>query len=452
MSDRTETDRALLPATQDIMVLRLVFSAGQLVSDQQWPLVPGTLFLGRASDSEAGVALPNDRRASSVHAKISVGAAGIRITDEGSKNYTFVNGQKVEESALADGDLIRVGDSLLLICNEPAQVRDVVGPNAEIRSFILGSAAATRRFRCQLAEAAEQPHAVLLLGESGTGKELAARALHMLSSRRKNKLIKVNVAALSQSLFESELFGHAAGAFTGAREARSGRFHEAEGGTLFLDEIGELSMDLQPKLLSVIEDQKFRPIGGRADQPCDVRVIAATNRDLDTAVRAGQFRLDLQQRLARRVIRLPPLRERPEDILPLFLHYLQLPPEQLSHVLSARLCEALMLYSWPGNIRELQNVCTMVQTSFDPTGGFQLQVILNRLAPSPPVIPLVEPRAAFARKRTEQYNAETLARLLKEREGNISQLSELTQLSRRTLKRLLIRFGIDYETYRKKKK
>ncbi len=211
-------------------------------------------------------------------------------------------------------------------------------------------------------------------------------------------------------------------------------------------------MDLQPKLLSVIEDQKFRPIGGRADQPCDVRVIAATNRDLDAAVRAGHFRLDLQQRLARRVIRLPPLRERPEDILPLFLHYLQLPPEQLSHVLSARLCEALMLYSWPGNIRELQNVCTMVQASFDPTGGFQLQVILNRLAPSPPVIPLVEPRAAFVRKRTDQYNAETLARLLQEKEGNISQLSELTQLSRRTLKRLLIRFGIDYETYRKKKK
>ena len=200
---------------------------------------------------------------------------------------------------------------------------------------------------------------VLITGETGTGKELAARALHHLSPRRGKALIKVNCAALPAGLVESELFGHEKGAFTGAIARKIGRFELAHGGTLFLDEIGDLPLELQPKLLRVLQEGEFERIGASHTIPVDVRVIAATNRDLEIAIRENRFRSDLYYRLNVFPIRLPPLRERTEDI-PLLVRYLTLKygprlGKRISNV-SPAIMKMLQTYSWPGNVRELENV------------------------------------------------------------------------------------------------
>jgi formate hydrogenlyase transcriptional activator len=200
---------------------------------------------------------------------------------------------------------------------------------------------------------------VLITGETGTGKELVARAVHNLSPRQGKALIKVNCAALPAGLIESELFGHEKGAFTGAIARKIGRFELAHGGTLFLDEIGDLPLELQPKLLRVLQEGEFERIGAAHTITVDVRVIAATNRDLEAAIRDGRFRSDLYYRLDVFPIRLPPLRERAEDI-PLLVRYLTLKygprlGKKISHV-SPALMEMLQTYAWPGNVRELENV------------------------------------------------------------------------------------------------
>ncbi len=200
---------------------------------------------------------------------------------------------------------------------------------------------------------------VLITGETGTGKELVARALHNLSPRRGKALIKLNCAALPAGLIESELFGHEKGAFTGAIARKIGRFELAHGGTLFLDEIGDLPLELQPKLLRVLQEGEFERIGASHTTTVDVRVVAATNRDLETAVQGNRFRSDLYYRLNVFPIRVPPLRERTEDI-PLLVRYLTLKyghrlGKRISNVPPAIL-EVLQTYSWPGNVRELENV------------------------------------------------------------------------------------------------
>jgi transcriptional regulator with GAF, ATPase, and Fis domain len=199
---------------------------------------------------------------------------------------------------------------------------------------------------------------VLILGESGTGKELVARALHLKSPRRDRPFIAVNCAALSETLFESELFGHEKGAFTGAIATKKGRFELAQGGTIFLDEVGELALSLQPKLLRVLEQREFERVGGTSAHPLDIRVVAATNRDLTDDVRAGKFREDLYHRLNVISLFSPPLRDRKEDIAVLAQYFLQRSAERCKrHVagVSPEVQDILLQYSWPGNVRELAN-------------------------------------------------------------------------------------------------
>ena len=205
---------------------------------------------------------------------------------------------------------------------------------------------------------ADSDASVLVTGESGTGKELVARALHRRSRRRAAPFVAVNCAAMPEGLLESELFGHVRGAFTDAKSAKDGLFTQAHGGTIFLDEIGDMPMALQPKLLRALQERTIRPVGARAEVPVDVRVIAATNRDLEAAIEEGSFRGDLFYRINVVQIALPPLRARAGDILPLAQHFVRAYARRADkdvRGISRAAAERLLAYAWPGNVRELQN-------------------------------------------------------------------------------------------------
>jgi transcriptional regulator with GAF, ATPase, and Fis domain len=224
---------------------------------------------------------------------------------------------------------------------------------------IVGSSGALRKVLEQVDLVASTDSTVLILGESGTGKELVARAIHERSPRRKHPLIKVNCGAVPHELFESEFFGHVKGAFTGAIKDRVGRFELADGGDIFLDEIGEIPLSLQPKLLRVLQEKQFERVGDAQTRTVNVRVLAATNRDLKEEVRLGSFREDLYYRLSVFPIEVPPLRERIEDIPALALHFIERTARRMNLALPKLVraqVEQLKNYSWPGNVRELENV------------------------------------------------------------------------------------------------
>jgi DNA-binding NtrC family response regulator len=238
------------------------------------------------------------------------------------------------------------------------EVAELAGGIGGIEGFV-GCSDAMNRLCQMIKRVAAMPSTVLLQGESGVGKEVAARALHSMSPRAQRPFVPVNCGAISPELIESELFGHAKGAFTGASEAHHGLFYYARGGTLFLDEIAELPLSMQAKLLRVLEDRMIRPVGSTREIPVDIRVVAATNRNLADEVRHGRFRQDLFYRLDVVNIVIPPLRQRREDILPLARHFaaqlashLGLPAVPLDDDIVAR----LQTYDWPGNVRELKNL------------------------------------------------------------------------------------------------
>ncbi len=242
---------------------------------------------------------------------------------------------------------------------ENARLAEEAGVGGEL----LGRSPAMRALRDTLGRVAPTDATVLVSGENGTGKELVARALHAGSARRARPLVVVNCAAIPDTLFESELFGHAKGAFTGATEARRGKFEEADRGTLFLDEIGEVPVALQAKLLRALESGEIERVGGRGVERVDVRVVAATNRDLPADVRAGRFREDLYYRLLVVPVHVPPLRERRDDVPLLARHFLEvaarplrLPPKTLADDAVA----ALVRHPWPGNVRELRHAMARV--------------------------------------------------------------------------------------------
>jgi len=224
---------------------------------------------------------------------------------------------------------------------------------------IVGQSAALRQVLQLVETVAKGNSTVLLLGETGTGKELVARAIHNRSRRRDRTFVKLNCAAIPSGLFESELFGHERGAFTGAIAQKTGRLELADDGSLFLDEIGDIPLELQPKLLRVLQEREFERLGSTRTKRVDVRVIAATHRDLEDMILKGQFRSDLYYRLNVFPIFIPPLRERPEDIPLLVQHFVEVAAQRMDKTIDtipSGTMEALVQYRWPGNIRELENV------------------------------------------------------------------------------------------------
>jgi formate hydrogenlyase transcriptional activator len=276
-----------------------------------------------------------------------------------------LNGRVRELEAL----VTRQAAALQAAESEARQLRArLEGENAYLRDeeragrglgLLLGHGAAMQAIRRAIAQVAPTDSTVLILGETGTGKELVARAIHMLSPRRESLLVKVNCAALAPGVLASELFGHEAGAFTGASKRRVGRFELADHGSLFLDEIGELPAETQIHLLRVLQERAIERVGGNESIPVDVRVVAATNRDLNAAIAEGSFRTDLFYRLNVFPIRLPPLRERPEDVLVLMNQFVTRFARRMNKSVRAidpRTLERAREYPWPGNVRELENL------------------------------------------------------------------------------------------------
>jgi len=252
---------------------------------------------------------------------------------------------------------------------------------------IVGKSSTLRQLLEMVKTVAPSDSTVLLLGETGTGKELIARAIHNRSGRRERTLVKVNCAAIPTGLLESELFGHERGAFTGAIAQKVGRLELADGGSLFLDEIGDIPLELQPKLLRVLQEREFERLGSTRTKKVDVRVVAATHRDLETMIVDKQFRSDLYYRLNVFPITIPPLRERPEDIPLLVQHFVQQTARNMNKAIDTISCDtmdALAQYSWPGNIRELENVIERaVILSPGPVLRLSIRDLHTRIAPGP---------------------------------------------------------------------
>ena len=262
-------------------------------------------------------------------------------------------------------DLVRQALEIRRLMSIPVEFSGSRGArnNGELSALqtdtLVGNSAQMQEVYKAIGRVAPQDVTVLIRGESGTGKELVARALYQHSPRVKGQFLAVNCAAIPDALLESELFGHEKGSFTGADQRRIGKFEQCSGGTLFLDEIGDMSPLVQSKVLRVLQSQQFERVGGNQTITTDVRVIAATNRDLEKMVEDGDFRSDLYYRLSGFTIQLAPLRDRPEDLPPLLENYLGIFSKELSkdvHGISPEAMDALTSYSWPGNVRELQNV------------------------------------------------------------------------------------------------
>jgi nitrogen regulation protein NR(I) len=327
------------------------------------------------------------------------------------------------------------------------------------RPPLVGESPAMKGIYDIVAKVADSPSTVLITGESGTGKELIAKALHRGSPRRDKPLIKVNCAAIPKDLVESELFGYERGAFTGAVGSKPGRFELADGGTLFLDEIGEVPVEMQVKLLRAIQESEFERVGGIKTLRVDVRLIAATNRDLKQLIADGKFREDLYYRLAVVPIALPPLRDRREDIPLLVRHFIGKYDERLGKRVEGIEDEALQLllgYSWPGNIRELENL--MERSVLFADGPLILASALpdslrekGPLAPVPiaamgPLGAIAAPSGASMKEIVRQAQAELekelIARALEETGGNVTRAAKRLQISRKSLQVKMKELGL----------
>jgi transcriptional regulator with GAF, ATPase, and Fis domain len=292
-----------------------------------------------------------DSAVSRVHAEAEPKAGGLWIRDLNSRNGTFVEGVSVGAAQVRDGFSIRVGTTELHVNVGPA-IAETVEPWPSNRfGNLLGKSAVMRELFATLARVAPLDTCIMIQGETGTGKEVVARAIHEASNRAHAPFTVVDCAALSETLIEAELFGHVKGAFTGAHQSRAGAIESAHGGTVFLDEIGELPLSMQPRLLRVLESSTIRRVGESKHRRVDVRFLSATHRDLLSMVNRGEFREDLYFRLAIVPVRVPPLRERPEDISYLLEHF----SNGASGWITPSLVRSLEARPWRGNVRELRN-------------------------------------------------------------------------------------------------
>jgi DNA-binding NtrC family response regulator len=321
-------------------------------------------------------------------------------------------------------------------------------------SRMIGTSAAMRRLRAAIERLADREASILICGESGTGKELVARALHERGVRKAKKFVALNCGAIPETLIDSELFGHVKGAFTGALGDRPGVFVDADGGTLFLDEIGDMPMQVQPRLLRVLQEGEVRAVGATNVRSIDVRVIAATHVDLEAAVEASRFRQDLYYRLNVVVLPVPPLRDRLEDLPLLAAYFLRMHGGAAPPTLSPEALEEMSAYGWPGNVRELENAMQhAIALRQGDVIGPELLPFHARARPtsSSGQIPIVQthgevdllPLTEAKRRASAAYEKGYLERVMERAKGSVSEAARLAGLDRTNFRRLLQRHAID---------
>jgi transcriptional regulator with GAF, ATPase, and Fis domain len=391
------------------------------------------------ADPRSDLCLP-DRGVSRNHAEFRLQRGRAWVRDLGSRNGTRLDGARVTEAELQLGAVILLGETPLALYPR-WRVREVDPSTESHFGDLYGNSPALREVFGILKRVSACDATVLIEGETGTGKELVARSLHQASGRAAHPYVVFDCTTVTKELAESELFGHVRGAFSGAVSDREGAFRQADGGSIFLDEIGELPLDLQPKLLRVLESGEVRRVGDTQYRKVDVRAMAATHRDLHAEARRGRFRSDLLYRLSVVRVQLPPLRARPEDIAIMVERLIgsQLAP---GSSVSGRNLERLTSYSWPGNVRELRNVLTRA-LALAPRGDGPLlfdDLVLNLAsdAASPttlgycfPGVDAPLPYKEAKQRLLTQFDDEYVQALMRRHSGNISQAAQAAELSRK---------------------
>jgi transcriptional regulator with GAF, ATPase, and Fis domain len=407
--------------------------------------------VGKASENDV---VFTDDTVSRVHFEIVRDAKGYLLRDLKSTNGTFLDGAEIKEAYIRAGSVISAGAAELKFTPFEERIEILPSDKEQLGSMI-GRSTQMREIFGLIERIAPTDATVLIEGETGTGKDMIARTLHQLSRRHQGPFIVVDCGAVAGTLIESELFGHEKGSFTGAIATRQGAFEMASGGTVFLDELGELSLDLQPKLLRVIEQRELRRVGGSRTLKVDLRILAATRKDLRNEVEKGKFREDLYFRLNVVPIVAPSLRERREDIpllVDLFIRQLAGPASDGAgaRALSEQTLAALMGHDWPGNVRELRNVIeralalgsepgALVAPLGDrPVTGGGRTAIPVEFAPG---LPFRDEKERW----NEQFERRYLTWLLRRAEGNISKAARDADMDRKYLHKLLKKYGIDPE-------
>ena len=391
---------------------------------KHFELPRGTALVGSSSSCDLHL---SDKRVSRRHLEIRVVPHGIGVKDLGSSNGSFVMGNRVVEAVLPYGAHVQLGNTTV----ELLPLTAAADLGAGSYGGLIGTSESMRHLFALLRRIEASDVTVLVLAETGTGKELVARAIHEHGARRDKPFVVFDCASVPRELVESELFGHLKGSFTGAHADRQGVFESADGGTLFLDEIGELPADTQTRLLRVLERGEVKRVGSNDYRPVDVRVIAATHRDLHDSIQRGTFRADLYYRLAIVPLTIPPLRERADDIPALARHFAA--SFGAPSALSENAIRTLTTNPWPGNVRELRNAVHRIVVLGDagePTG--------TRSKPDAEGLPYKEAKE----KLVDAFEAGYVRDLMAKHDGNISAAAREAGLSRRHLHELLRKHGL----------
>jgi DNA-binding NtrC family response regulator len=449
---------------------------------QEWTFDKEEIRIGSMQDNDVVL---GDDTVSRYHCRITQEDNGYVLLDQRSTNGTFINKVRIREGFLKPGSIVSVGQSQLRFNAREEEVEITPSPLDRCAGLIGGNSR-MREIYSIIEKIAPTATTVVIDGETGTGKEVVAQAIHSLSPRSRNDLVVFDCGAVPPNLIESELFGHEKGSFTGAVMTRQGLFEQADGGTLFLDELGELPLDLQPKLLRALEQREVRRVGSAKAAKVDVRIIAATNRNLEDEVRAGRFRQDLFYRLSVVRLHLPSLRDRTDDIPLLIQHFLETgafnrkPNAPPVRGVSREALTALQAYPWPGNVRELVNVVERAVSFCDndliqlsdlpdyirnakvppprevqprrattvPMAGGSVPLVSmnpNTPAPSPPDELLAE-GVTFkdAKERwVASFERDYILQLLRRNNGNISHAARAADIDRKYFRKLMKKYDIE---------
>lgn len=441
----------LLPSPPDgssirVRKTKLLIISGPLQS-QEFVIGKEVFTIGSGKQNDLSI---EDSTISKRHCEITVEEGGYRINDLGSTNGTYVQGVRITSAYLNPGSEFQIGKTHIVFC-PLMEEREIPLSSCEAFGGMLGRSTAMRRI-FHLAETyAPTDASIMITGETGTGKEIMAEEIHRHSRRAKRPFIVIDCAAMAKDLIESELFGHVKGAFTGANADREGAFEHADGGTVFLDEIGDLALELQPKLLRVLEKREIRRVGDNQVRKIDVRIICATNRRLDEEVNAGRFREDLYYRLSVVRLELPPLRRRRDDI-PLiakrFITDLKGPLAMKQVLHFDETMEILKRHDWPGNVRELRNLIEVAFLAAKPPVDLSAFLGLGRFMPAAlreeeeDTFHADRPFKDAKNELIDDFERKYVKDLLERNGNNISQSARAAGIERAYLQRLMKKYDI----------